>query len=302
MQCVSSPESAAASREVLAYPLEVGGLETRVLQWGSGPRDVLFLHGAGARADRWVGTMKRLDPALYRAVAIDFPGHGFATKGDKPEYSTSAFADLATEVIARLGLKRPALVGTSMGGHVAATMVTRDPQVTLGLVLVGAVGLIPIPEELNQLIARGLVATERQYILMKLQTVLCNKALITDDLVEVEWRINNSAGAREGFAKLSRYWLERHRNDLIGPKLAAMSNRPPIRLIWGSDDRTTPLDIGLVAADMLTGGEISALSGAGHAPYLDQPEAFCAALFPFLDQLHWPTDFAKANSASGTEG
>ena len=43
---------------VINYPLAVGGGVTRVIEAGEGP-PVLFVHGLGARADRWRTTVER---------------------------------------------------------------------------------------------------------------------------------------------------------------------------------------------------------------------------------------------------
>lgn len=274
---------------MIAYPLQLGSVQTRVLDAGTSDRHVLFLHGAGARADRWAPTLTRFAALGYRCVAIDFPGHGFASKGTTPDYSVPGFADLIPIVIERLGLSRPAIVGTSMGGHVAAVHAVRRPETVRGLALVGAVGLTPLTPEQEQLIALSLTATTREQVAMKLRIVLRDQRLVTEALIEEEWRINTSCGASEGFAALADYWRTRHAGDLIGETLARGQAGRPITLIWGAEDRSTPLAMGEAAAALLTNGALSVLPGGGHAPYLDVPDAFDAALKPFLAALDWDT-------------
>jgi pimeloyl-ACP methyl ester carboxylesterase len=63
----------------IAYPLEVGGAVTRIIEAGQGPV-ILFIHGLGARADRWTAMVEMLADAGYRAITFDLPGHGFASK------------------------------------------------------------------------------------------------------------------------------------------------------------------------------------------------------------------------------
>ena len=55
----------------IAYPLAVGNGHTRVIEAGKGPA-ILFLHGLGARADRWTGTVERFGRLGFRAIACGF--------------------------------------------------------------------------------------------------------------------------------------------------------------------------------------------------------------------------------------
>lgn len=272
---------------MIAYPLDVGELQTRVIEAGNGPRSVLLLHGAGARADRWAHTAARLGGSRYRFIAVDFPGHGFATKGEAPDYSVAGFTAFTYALLDALGLDKPAIVGTSMGGHVAACLALKAPGRVNGLALVGAVGLTSLDPALARLISAGLPRTGREEIAAKLPFVLRNSSLVTESLIEEEWRVNTSRGALEGFKIFSRYWIEQHDAELVGQRLADSKLSPPIRLIWGAEDRMTPLAMGQAAADLLTGGELHVIQGGGHAPYLDAPEAFDAALLPFLEELPW---------------
>jgi pimeloyl-ACP methyl ester carboxylesterase len=61
----------------------------------------------------------------------------------------------------------------------------------------------------------------------------------------------------------------------------------PILALWGQEDRTIPL----AHADLLLKenprGRKVVIPDAGHAPYMNQPEAFHAALLEFLGEV-WP--------------
>jgi pimeloyl-ACP methyl ester carboxylesterase len=53
-----------------AYPLTAGNSLTRIIETGEGPA-ILFLHGLGARADRWTGTVERFGTLGCRATACE---------------------------------------------------------------------------------------------------------------------------------------------------------------------------------------------------------------------------------------
>jgi abhydrolase domain-containing protein 14 len=58
----------------------------------------------------------------------------------------------------------------------------------------------------------------------------------------------------------------------------------PTLLVWGEMDTVVPVASGRELLELLPRGELTVIPGAGHACYLDQPEAFHKALLTFLDR------------------
>ena len=56
----------------------------------------------------------------------------------------------------------------------------------------------------------------------------------------------------------------------------------PIQLIFGSEDRLTPPEIGEDMMGMLADARLAILDGAGHLSNLETPEAFNHVLAAFL--------------------
>ena len=138
------PELPPRDATVRRYPLGMGGMVTRVLEAGEGDSVITFIHGVGARCDRWAGNIAAMASAGHRAFAFDLPGHGFATKGDGFPYGIRAYADLVHTFLDTMGIRRTFLVGTSMGGHIAARVACDDPERVSGLILVGTLGVVPM--------------------------------------------------------------------------------------------------------------------------------------------------------------
>jgi pimeloyl-ACP methyl ester carboxylesterase len=105
-------------------------LTTRVLFHG--PDDgipVLFLHGNLTSATWWEETMVALPPG-YRAVAPDQRGYGSADPAAKID-ATRGMGDLADDAIAlldHLGVDKAHLVGNSLGGCVAWSLLAEHPD------------------------------------------------------------------------------------------------------------------------------------------------------------------------------
>src|SRR5690606_29235595 len=137
------------------------GIQTRVLEAGSGPA-LVFIHGLGARADRWRHNLEPLAAAGYRCVAIDLPGHGFASKADIAPFSVPRCAEWLADILRRIGIEHCALVGTSLGGYIASTMACRTPERIEALVLVGAIGIVPMGPDARAAISSRFATVTRE--------------------------------------------------------------------------------------------------------------------------------------------
>src|SRR5262245_50810341 len=133
---------------MIAYPFQVGKTLTRVLEAGALDAPVILLqHGFTSRADRWRSTMERLAGMGFRVIAPDLPGHGFASKNPDFDHSVRGYVDFVLQLIDRLRIDRLTLVGTSLGGHIMGEIASAAPQRTERLVMIGSMGLEPLPAE-----------------------------------------------------------------------------------------------------------------------------------------------------------
>ena len=121
--------------------IEMDGGAVHLLRGGDGP-PLLYLHGGGI-AGTWLPLHGFL-AERYDVVAPDHPG--FGRSDDLP--LVQDIHDLVyhyLELMDVVGLERPAVVGTSFGGWLAAELAVHSPERIAELVLVAPVGL-RIPE------------------------------------------------------------------------------------------------------------------------------------------------------------
>jgi len=271
--------------QVLCYPLMVNGVLTRVFDSLDGASSVVFIHGLGARSDRWQHNLMAVAEVGMRAVAIDLPGHGFAAKDPTFSHGVPGYVDFIAGAIQALGLVRPVLVGTSLGGHVAAMLACKHQDMVSGLVLVGATGLFPIGDEARKRLAARAMDRSLAGIESKARAVFFDSSHATARFIHEEHCVNNSPGADAVFLVLSRYFLEQLDRDAVGEELAVLQGRPPLALVWGAEDRSVPLAIGQQAALLLAPAPLHLIEGAAHAPYYEKPQQFNSLLTSFLNSL-----------------
>ncbi|MDX8439004.1 alpha/beta fold hydrolase [Mesorhizobium sp. VK3E] len=270
--------------EIIAYPASAGGTHTRVLEAGKGQETVFFLHGVGARADRWRRNLPVVAAAGYRCMAIDLPGHGFARKGVGFNYSVPGYADFAQTFLNENGIGDCHLVGTSMGAHILSTLCCRNRSRVRSLTLVGATGLFPIGAQARERIAARISDVSREGIGRKLAAVVYDSTLVTEAIREEEWRINNSPGAIDSFRLLAEYFRNGLDGDAVGKGLIAQAAGLKHLIVWGEEDRSVPIDIGRSFAAEMNSSLVS-IPRTAHVPYWEAPEAFNATLVRFLGSL-----------------
>ncbi|MFG2527160.1 alpha/beta fold hydrolase [Streptomyces sp. NPDC048516] len=95
---------------------------------------VLLLHGLMGRASHWAATARRLS-ARHRPVALDQRGHGRSEKPAEGPYDREAYVDDALAAIEQLGLAPVALVGHAMGALTAWQLAARRPDLVSALVI-----------------------------------------------------------------------------------------------------------------------------------------------------------------------
>jgi pimeloyl-ACP methyl ester carboxylesterase len=108
---------------------------------GKGSPPIVFVHGWTCNHTYFAPQQKYFGKR-HRVVSVDLRGHG---KSDKPEqqYSIAGFADDLAWMCAELGLKKPVVVGHSMGGMVALELAASHPDVPGAIVTCDSPVVVP---------------------------------------------------------------------------------------------------------------------------------------------------------------
>ena len=108
-----------------------------IVDWPGSDPPIVAIHGSTGHAYSYTAMGEKLDSEL-RFIAVDLRGHGFS---DKPpsSYGLDEHVSDVLELIDTLGLERPILLGTSLGGAVATFAAQALGNRISALVLVDAV-------------------------------------------------------------------------------------------------------------------------------------------------------------------
>jgi len=257
--------------------LPAGGIGTHYLKAGRGPCLVL-LHGAGGSSLNWAPVMAAL-AAKCCVIAPDMVGYG---ESDKPAvvYDRPFFAAWLTHFLDALGLEKPTILGHSQGGAVALQFAIEHPERLESLILVCPAGLsvdgIPFGAKLaifwvNFLPSRLAARWMSRYICENGRGEWDRE--VTDYLLQVK-RLPQSkrvflAGLGKSIAPFSAEALQ----QIAHPTL----------IVWGGKDRLLLPSHGERACREIPASRLCLIPGAGHLPFLDQPEPFCDAVLGFVN-------------------
>jgi pimeloyl-ACP methyl ester carboxylesterase len=109
------------------------GRKVSSLVWGSGPPEVVLVHGGAQNAHTWDTVAMALDRPL---LAIDLPGHGHSDGGPDGSLSIGSNGEDLARVVAELAPAARGVVGMSLGGMSSIALTAHAPDLVRSLVLV----------------------------------------------------------------------------------------------------------------------------------------------------------------------
>ena len=252
-----------------------GRLKLRVKVAGDGP-PVLFFHPLPGLA--W----HPLLDLLAQEHTVYAPEHPGTSPGDpKAIEQVQTFTELLLvyeEAVRALGLDRPAVVGQSFGGMVAADLAATFPALPSRLVLLAPIGLwrddapIPLmemvagpPENLpGYLFAHPDSAAARATLALPEDPDLMVKAI-----AQSAW----NTGCTTKFAwPIADHGLGRRLHRVAVPTL----------VVWGREDALVPVAYAREFGDRIAGSRVEVLDDCGHVVQVDQPELTWAVMNEFL--------------------
>jgi pimeloyl-ACP methyl ester carboxylesterase len=242
---------------------------------GEGPA-VVLLHPGLWDMRTWEPQIATLVDAGFRVLRFDQRGYGQSSMPDK----TYSSVDDTIAVLDDRGIDRAAFVGCSMGGAVALQTVIEHPDRAWALVPVasGCPGF-PWDEELEATLFAPIVAAMDADDLV----------LATDEAMKVWTALgtDDPTGAR-----IREIALDNTQNFTIDEELDVWAKYPtydhleeidvPTLVLVGDTDVRSIEEVADVLATRIPGARKVVIERADHVVNMRQPEAFDAAVVPFL--------------------
>jgi pimeloyl-ACP methyl ester carboxylesterase len=256
-------------RVVFLYGQEVHYYET-----GTGP-EVILLHGLGGEAANWTTNIGPISEN-YHVYALDQIGFG---RSGKPliEYRIQTFVDFLEAFMRELKIPKATLIGSSLGGWIAADFTAQHGHLVDKLVLVDAGGLAPLGPRSRNLppdVGAGSVSGTRKMF----ELIFHGKEFVTEELVKRTFVHKMRRG--DGYTQQRTLTGILLSNQFVDNKLGRI--RAPTLIIWGRSDRLTDLSLGERFQKRILGAKLTVLDECGHIPHVERPEQFNKIVLDFL--------------------
>ena len=238
----------------------------------AGGEPVVLLHGLGGRSEDWIRMLPYLQRAGYRVYTPDLLGFGQSDEPLTASYSIKEQSRLVVGFMDQVGLERVDLGGWSMGGWIAQKVAVDNPDRVRRLVLMDSAGLnVPPTWDTNIFTPRTPAELNELHSLLTPDAKPMPKFVVDDML-----RLSKNYGwvVKKALASMMTA------KDVMDDDLPSL--KMPVLILWGDQDRITPLSEGLTMHSLIPGSWFHVASGCGHVAPASCVDQLGPALTSFL--------------------
>ncbi len=247
----------------------------------AGRSPALYLHGVPTSSDDWVEFL-----ACGGGIAPDLPGFGRSGKPGSRSYTIAEYDAFIERFLDSLGVQRVRLVVHDWGA-VGLAFAQRLPERVERLVIVNAVPFLPgyrwhrtARIWRTPLLGELAMGTTTRPVLR----LLSRESNATPGPMPDAWLDSVLAHFDQGTQRAILRLYRSSPSEVLaaaGARLERLSM--PALVVWGMRDPYLPGRFGHAYAKALPGAELLELDGAGHWPWLDEPQ-LVGRIVDFLDR------------------
>ncbi len=255
--------------DIALHYQEIGAPEDRPV--------LVFINSLGTDFRIWRDVVVGL-AGDFRILTSDMRGHGLSDAGQEPCSNDELVADLK-HLLDLTGIGKAILCGVSMGGQVAMGFYERHPEMVEALILADTAQKIGDDAFWNARIDK--VQSE-------------GIAAISDAILERWFAPDYRCAPNAEFAGYRNMLVRQDRQgyaaacgavrDADYTELAKRIAVPTLCVV-GDQDGSTPPELVKALAELIPGARYEVISGAGHLPCIEQPEAFAALVRQFVREV-----------------
>lgn len=238
---------------------------------GAGSRDevpLLLLHGMFGGLSNFDGLIREMEGSGYRMWVPRIPLYEMS----RSELKIPGLADWVLDFMDHFEIRRPVVLGNSMGGHVALDLARRFPDRLRSLVLTGSSGLME--KDFGTSFPKR---NDREYIRER-ASLTFYEDLVDEKMIDEIQEVVLDTRKMIKLLSLARETHNYYMEDIL-PKISHRT-----LLVWGRQDRITPPEVGEMFRDLMPRAELKWIDRCGHAPMMERPAEFARHLIEFLSQ------------------
>lgn len=264
---------------------------------GEGGPPLACLPGGPMRDSAYLGDLGGLS-AGRQLVRLDLRGTGrSAVPADPASCRCDRLAGDVAALADELGLDEIDLLGHSAGANIAVQFAARYPERAGRLLLIApstrAVGMDPTSEQRRAIVALRAGEPWHAGVPAAFERIQAGEGTPADwaaiaPLRYGRWdaaaQADHAASSEQVSQEAARAFGAPGAFDPPATRAALAGVRAPVLVLAGELDVNTPPQVAAELAALFPDARLVIQPGAGHSPWLDDPEQFTAALTAFLDE------------------
>ena len=254
---------------------EIDSNKIRYFEEGTSDVTLLLLHGLGASAERWEGVIP-LFAKKFRVVVPDLIGFGYS---DKPmvDYTTDYFVGFISKFVKKVGIKEMNIIGSSLGGQIAAEFVMNPNVNVKKLVLVSPSGVMKHSTPALDAYISAALYPSTDSALNAFQ-VMSGRKKIDEKIVSGFVERMQLPNAKMAFMSTL---LGLNNSKAITEKLQLITI--PTLIVWGENDPLIPIKYAQSFVSGINDCRFYKMMRCGHTPYVEKPKKFFQTVSDFLN-------------------
>ena len=260
--------------------IKIDELNVRYFESGKGKnRHILFIHGLGSAADRWMNIPDVLSTDFH-SIALDLPGFGESDKPASMDYTIDQFRKFIISFLKELLIhnEQISLIGHSLGGYIASEIAIQNQNHVKKLVLIDSSGMLDRPTTILEEYLEAAMNPTRDNVRSVFENMVADPLRIPSQLVDGFIRRINMPNAKKAFKST----LANSATTQIGLNRLRQINNIPTLILWGIHDKVIPLEHSKFFKNSIMNSQLEVIDDAGHAPFAEKPTQVCKLLKNFL--------------------
>jgi pimeloyl-ACP methyl ester carboxylesterase len=244
------------------------------------------VHGLGGNWQNWLLNL----PVFMRdqrCIAPDLPGFGHSELPAEP-ISITGYARTLDALCAQIGVARATVIGSSMGGFIAAELAISFPARVERLVLVSAAGLSIEYQRRQPLLTLARVSSATARYWTSRSDLIVRRPRLREAAMAgvlryprrlspaLTWELVQGTGKRGFYPALEALMSYSFRRRLREIEVPAL-------VVWGRNDLLVPVSDAEKFAELIgDNARVVVFEDTAHAPMIERPSRFNALLAEFL--------------------
>ena len=219
-----------------------------------GTMKILILHGWTYSLDKWKKFIDILDKKGFDTQILNIPG---LTAASDEVWDLEKYVKWLNERV-RKYKKEIILVGHSNGGRIAIAYTAKYPKKIKQLVLINSAGILhhDLMIRIKRLVFRTLADFGK-------------KVTNSEKIRKLFYKFTREKDYEKATLKMRQTMVNLIKFD-IRPLLGKIET--PTLIIWGKEDRITPVSDGVLIHKLIKNSKLKIISGSKHSPFSEKPE------------------------------